>query len=43
MHKKKHFKNTAEEKTAELITAIGSENLKTGEELTAIFLPNRSN
>ena len=41
MHKKA-FKKTAEEKTAELITAIGPENLKTAEEITAIFWPNRS-
>ena len=41
--KKSILKKTAEEKTAELITAIGPENLKTVEEITAIFWPNRSN
>ena len=37
------FKKTAEEKTAKLITAIGPENLKTAEEITATFWPNRRN
>ena len=41
MHKKA-FKKNEEEKTAELITAIGPENLKTAEEIPAIFWPNRS-
>ena len=37
------LKKTAEEKTSELIIAIGPENLKTAEEITAIFWPNCSN